>query len=58
MIVGGSMAVFLAAVMTISYGTLHYRALTALIVTLVEGFTLQYDNLFITTTILVAYCLS
>jgi len=53
--VGGSIAVFCATLLTLSYGSWHYRLLLSLIVTIVEGITLQFDNLFITITVVVGY---
>jgi len=56
--IGGSCAVFLAAVLTLSFGSWSYRILLSLVITLVEGFTLQFDNLFITATVLTGYILT
>jgi len=55
---GGSLAVFCATLLTLSYGSWYYRLLLSLIVTIVEGITLQFDNLFITLTVVTGYFLT
>ena len=55
---GGSLAVFLASLFTLSFGTLGFRVILSVVIMLVEGFTLQIDNLFITATVLTGYMLS
>ena len=53
--IGGSCAVFLASLLTLSFGSWSFRAVLSLVITLVEGVTLQFDNLFITGTVLAGY---
>ena len=52
---GGTCAVFLATLLTLSFGSWPFRAALALVIALVEGITLQFDNLFITGTVLAGY---
>jgi len=52
---GGSFAVFLASLLTLSFGSWSFRAALSLVIALVEGVTLKFDNLFITGTVLVGY---
>ena len=54
---GGSFAVFLASLLTLSFGSWSFRAALSLVIALVEGVTLKFDNLFITGTVLVGYIL-
>ena len=49
---------FLASLFTLSFGTFGFRVILSLVIMLVEGFTLQFDNLFITATVLTGYVLS
>lgn len=55
---GGSLAVFGATLLTLSYGSWYYRLLVSFIVTIVEGITLQFDNLFITLTVVTGYLIT
>ena len=52
---GGTCAVFLASLLTLSFGSWSFRAALSLVIALVEGVTLKFDNLFITGTVLVGY---
>ena len=53
--VGGSLAVFLASYLTLVFGSTFYKLLLSLVITLVEGLTLEFDNLFITATVIAGY---
>ena len=53
--VGGSLAVFLASYLTLVFGSLYYKLFLSLVITLMEGLTLEFDNLFITATVLAGY---
>ena len=53
--VGGSLAVFLASYLTLVFGSLYYKLFLSLVVTLMEGLTLEFDNLFITATVIAGY---
>merc|ERR1712025_263833 len=53
--VGGSSAVFLSTLLTLIHGRWLEKLLISLIVTIVEGLSKQYDNLFITFVVLTAY---
>ena len=55
---GGSCAVFLAALLTLSFGSWQFRLLLSVLVTVVEAATLQFDNLFITAVVLAGYVLN
>ena len=55
--VGGTLAVFIATFLTLSFGSASYKLVLSLIIAAVEGFTLKFDNLFITTTVLAGYYL-
>ena len=53
--VGGSLAVFLASYLTLVFGSLYYKLFLSLVITLMEGLTLEFDNLFITATVIAGY---
>jgi len=53
--IGGTMAVFVASALTLTYGTLLQKILIALLAALVEGVSLEYDNLMITAVVVAAY---
>ena len=53
--VGGSIAVFLASYLTIVFGSCSYKLFLSLLITLMEGLTLEFDNLFITATVITGY---
>ena len=52
---GGSAAVFLASYLTLVFGRPSFKAILSLVITLMEGLTLEFDNLFITITVIVGY---
>jgi len=52
---GGSAAVFLASYLTLVFGSPSFKAILSLVITLMEGLTLEFDNLFITITVIVGY---
>ena len=53
--VGGSVAVFLASYLTLAFGRESYKLFLSLVITLMEGLTLEFDNLFITATVITGY---
>ena len=53
--VGGSLAVFLASYLTLVFGSTFYKLFLSLVITLMEGLTLEFDNLFITATVIAGY---
>ena len=53
--VGGSVAVFLASYLTLAFGSQAFKLFLSLVITLMEGLTLEFDNLFITATVITGY---
>ena len=53
--VGGTAAVFVASLLTLTYGTLPQKMLVAFLAAIVEGISLEYDNLMITVVVLSGY---
>ena len=53
--VGGTAAVFIASLLTLTYGTLLQKIVIAFLSALVEGISLEYDNLMITAVVLSGY---
>ena len=53
--VGGTAAVFIASLLTLTYGTLLEKVVIALLSAIVEGISLEYDNLMITAVVLSGY---
>ena len=53
--VGGSLAVFLASYLTLTFGSQSFKLFLSLVITLMEGLTLEFDNLFITATVITGY---
>ena len=49
------MAVFLASYLTIVFGSRSFKLGLSLLITLMEGLTLEFDNLFITATVITGY---
>ena len=52
---GGSAAVFMASYLTMVFGGCYYKMFLSLVITVVEGVTLEFDNLFITMTVILGY---
>jgi len=53
--VGGTAAVFIATFLTLTYGTLEQKILIASLAAIVEGISLEYDNLMITAVVVLGY---
>ena len=53
--VGGTVAVFIATILSLNFGTLPQKILLGALAAFVEGISLEYDNLMITAVILSGY---
>ena len=53
--VGGTMAVFITSIITLTYGTMLQKILIGFLSALVEGISLDYDNIMIATVVFVGY---
>ena len=45
----------MASYMTLVFGSCYYKILLSLVITLVEGYSLEFDNLFITIAVILGY---
>ena len=53
--IGGSLAVFAATIVTLTFGSFVQKMILSVIVALAEGLSCDYDNLFIATLVIAGY---
>ena len=53
--IGGTIAVFIASLLSLTFGTIQEKSLISLLAALAEGISLEYDNLMIAAVVLLGY---